>query len=298
MSSNLQNKRQLLRLNKKQLLKECKRLKVATNGSKMDMVNRILSLSENSVAAKKARKKRNKWFKELNKFGFKQKKDYLVTGYLIMNGNNIKTVRQSPIDVIMIIIQYIGGFSEVKFDRTYPNQNQWDVLSAIHDNGTCIKRGIYNENASRVMGIFFGCSKGFNSGQHEWHIKYKSKSKKKCIDIIGITSSLECCNQRTSWWNKGLSAIWVTAKNSVCISNLSKKLEYVQEGISGVVKCNFKGWRNNDVISVYLNCNKKWSVEFRLNNERIAECIAITNNIPYYAVIGSQTNKVQYKLVY
>ncbi len=57
MSAAKQNRNQLLRLSKLELIKRCKKNKVAYNGSKSDMVDRLIKKREKTTTKKKRNSK-------------------------------------------------------------------------------------------------------------------------------------------------------------------------------------------------------------------------------------------------
>ena len=186
----LQSRNDLLKLDKKALVKLCKKLKVSYSGNKADMIDRITPKLASVQTLD--RHKRDKWFnslQEVNKYGFKRRTGLTITGFL----NDVDPNHQCPMDLIMILVAYFGGFLDIKFDilsKYFPND--------IKDEGTLIHRKVNKhkhevfQDVSWSTFIIYACSKGFDQGYHEWHIKCKCKSNTKIPkDWIGIVTDLD-----------------------------------------------------------------------------------------------------------
>eukprot|EP01084_Bolivina_argentea_P279468 477788_1 len=290
------SRRELLRWDKKTLVKMCKKTGVPYNGSKAQMIQRIIQKSANIPT--KERKKRDKWFKnlnEVNEYGFKKKSDFLITGFL----SDIDPYRQIPMDLVLLFIRYTGGFLELKFDKCRPTK----YYNLIKHSGTAIIRtkvgGDESYYGDRSEKILFYASKPFKLGKHAWHIKFKSKSNTKIpADQIGIFTKSTSRSQRYYYYNSGFSM--GVGGNGYWISNNGKNIQYRLERenmMTRGIKCeNYIPWVKNDVVSILLDCNR-WNVEFRINNRLIGKRIKIEKG-GYFAGVESSCNKCQYKLVY
>ena len=288
-------KRELLKLEKTALISKCKQLKIPipSTATKAEMVNRIIAKSANISTPE--RKARDKWIKslnEVNKYGFKKRTDLIITGFI----SDVDPDHQCPMDLILLFVAYIGGYLEIKFDilnDRFPDD--------IQDEGTLIHRK-NNDHVwrSRRYGlggnttetrwpfcIIYACSKGFNQGTHEWHIKFKCKSNTKVPkDNIGILTNINV--GEFNEYKEG---------NAYFISNSSKNVQYRHGDVVTIVKCkDFIPWVKNDVISVILDCDN-WTVEFRINNKMVGKVLEVIKGT-YYFAIESHTNNIKYKLVY
>ena len=311
---------EMLKLNKKELVKKCKDVGVSTTGTKSEMIRRIINKSANIPTTE--RKTRDKWFKrlnEVNEFGFKMKADYLIAGFM----SDVDPTRTlCPFDLILLLASYSGGVLELKFDNAAGDGNTADIkhqgtfiffpcyadyililfLFVIVNEGTLIVRNEANGNNR------YWCSKPFGIGKHDFHIKFKCKSHSRIpFDCIGITRRCVKAKQvryrgwgyrnRFEWnWEPSLRSY---GNNSYFISNKDKNVQYLlpKEHMTRGIKCdNYIPWISNDVITIRLDCNK-WTVEFKINNKRMGQKIKIPEG-NYYAIAELNSNKCEYKLVY
>ena len=286
----------LMRMSKKELSKLCKKIKVASTGTKTEMINRIAPRLATILPL--SREERDKWFTsltEVNKYGFQKRVDLIITGFL----KDIDQEHQLPIDLMIVLVSYIGGMSEIVFDiecRMIPRED-------IKDEGTLIHRKVNKFAIHKRNGIekdvsafiIYACSKGFDSGCHEWHIRFRCKLDNKIPkDSIGIVTDIddvEKCNN-----DKGLNE-FRSKGDYYWIDNKQKQIKYKANGLE--VKLQWEdymlSWEKNDIITVRLDCDA-WNVEFRINNKMIAKIQDIKPQI-YYFAIGSRTNNVKYEVV-
>eukprot|EP01084_Bolivina_argentea_P267543 454174_1 len=104
----MSTKLELLKLSKKELIKKCKKFKVNSNGTKSDMVDRILSVKNKPKTNKKIKTK-----------------------------NNISTLKTQFIqlisikDIYKIFLQYLTVYTIINFNISFPNHSPYHALTNI-----------------------------------------------------------------------------------------------------------------------------------------------------------------------
>ena len=219
-------KKQLLKLSKVALIKECKKYKVSTSGTKSDMIDRILAKckpqqtsTKDTLDAKENKTKVSK-SKTIRSLPFKTRKLYLTSGYireelLEQKANN------NPYDydssVSMVIIAYIGSIflkfdayhdkykkkcvrekgmkiirGPIKYRLSGEERRQMSDRKNNRGGGRRTKVGISSEQSAVIA---FGSKCGFSGKENVYKWKIRLKSDDQYIyDYIGVTDSIDLCD--------------------------------------------------------------------------------------------------------
>ena len=217
-------KNQLLKLSRVALIKECKKYKVSTTGTKSDMIDRILakckpqqtSKGNHTTDTNETETKETK-SKIVGTLPFKTRKIYLTTGYIREKLLKEKAKNNSydyDASVSTVIIAYIGSIF-LRFDACHNKYKK----ECIKNKGMRIKRGTIkyqlsgeehrqmseaknNRGGGRrtkvgVCGIqsakiVFGSKYGLNGKNniYKWKIKLTKGDRYTC-DYIGITDNID-----------------------------------------------------------------------------------------------------------
>ena len=188
-----QTKKDLMRLGTTELIKKCKKEKLSTTGSKLQLIDRLLK-RQKKIQIKELKKAQQQFTKQVNYLSIDIATDYIVNHYI----HNIDIHTICPKSLISLIIKYIGLYITKIFDCC-PDEFKND----ISNNGILIKRGKHDKRsrgpkprkghsgysyAYIPYRFFFGSSNGYkqNSVIHQWSIKINKLSNKG--DQIGIIS--------------------------------------------------------------------------------------------------------------
>eukprot|EP01084_Bolivina_argentea_P253508 425854_1 len=317
------SKKELMKLSKPKLIKLCKKKKLAVNGSKSQMIDRILSLKNKSK--RKSQKKRiiDHTAAKTNIFSNERKKIILIYGYI----NNQYKNKHYPQSLMVIILGFIGTIC-LKFDicpKTY--------IEDILKNGTIIKRDVHkikfpitlhggSFSISKGLKIVYGSTLPFYAQSiHKWSIKIKNSKR---YSRIGIVSNIDLCTNICSIQDIGCDAYYIypNHRSYVICSKLlsadivrakyhgivqvyeSQKYKNGSPSISdfGVTEKRIKdellenGWHKNDIITCIMDSNQ-WTLQFIVNDKKIGKPINIENKCPYYAAIGTVTDSTKFILV-
>eukprot|EP01084_Bolivina_argentea_P003494 6568_1 len=294
------NKRDLLRLSKKELRKKCQSYNLPTVGTKLELIDRLLNNKNTSnFKQKKTIKISTKKVKKLlDTLSGKEATNYLLYGYI----HNYKNI-DIPNGLILIIFKYLGDNIFMRFDICFPNK----YMNSIQNNGRSIFRGKHNETYMYMdklcvneTYICFGSSIKFNSGIHKFKLKIKQKiGLSDCIGIIPNIYKLAADEEEKHI--DMFNIIW-TAPNFYYLRGgqelgCSHQSEYKFEPFRDESFGDGSGWKVKDVVTVFVNCNK-WFIKFEINGKTYGKKVKITPNITYYPVVLSLTDKCGYHLIY
>ena len=250
-----QTKKDLLRLSKKELMKLSKmhNIKGYNNCTKLEMIELLLK-SKSFKKAKKTKKSKKK------KLSIDQKNQYIVHGYY--HETNIKT--QIPLELVITVINYYGIISIGRFDLC-PQDAKQDILHnglIIHRTTEVKKLGRHVSYVNhKLLGRYFhGSSKGYNKGKHEWKLRI-NKLGKSNIDAIGIIYTTTYFRE-IYWLNDFLDRNgtvsdgihYVRPAGMFSLSGL--ELFKTGSGERPVEIRKYDGWREGDVITIGLDCDK------------------------------------------
>eukprot|EP01084_Bolivina_argentea_P070227 127688_1 len=232
------------------------------------------------INKRKEKRKNNKTLNKLNKLSSFEVSELLINSSIRSVLNN----DYYPIDIIFIIIRYIEMLL-IRFDLI-PQKHK----NIIGDNGLTIKRDIISteqwiwdpnndewwhddipENAKLGLlpsKFIIGCSIGFNFGVHERKIKV-IKHKNCKTDWIGIVENIklfknEYIENSKKYLHFGGYCYYLMGGKRFKATNESNIVDpnIIDDNHNYITK-----WKQNDIITVQLDCNK-WTVMIYVNNKK------------------------------
>ena len=292
------DKIKLTKLSKSELIKKCKSCKLPTNGTKSDLIERLITNHVKGIVKYIKLRARPKGISIANY------SEYLVHGLVKKYRSKSNSNRIFPSSLITLIIQFVSEHFDpyLKFDIC-----SYKYIDDITKNGTFIDRGIHYDTGKKGKRIIYGCSNGYKTGIHVWRIKvFQSHN---WDDFIGITNKLYLCDKRLAQQIKDTKYVSNNAEYSYSIcSNGQVKSDLVR---SIGKRINMYGYRwktpqeqqektrrrfiNGDIICVQLNLDKMY-VRFYINDKKIG-MKRISKQDTYYPIIVSSSNDTQFELV-
>ena len=307
-------KKELLKLSKVALIKECKKYNMSTTGTKSDMIARILTKCkpqkkssskgdnihgvETKINDNNKSKVREKSKME-STLSFKTRYTHLIIGYIRKKILNNKDTNYDS-SISMVIIAYIGSIF-LKFDA-YHNKYKTEC---IKEKGMRIKRGtlVYtindeehqymNMNSARKAPawqqsarIAFGSKYGFigRENVYKWKIRLITDSQNWYVyDYIGITDDIGIKLF-------DMKLIRRTDKNAELMNK--HVIPYcIHTSSTGLIRSKSKE------VDITLDFNNK-CVEYKLGEGAFKQNVKqpIEQDKMYYMIIFSQSNETEYKL--
>ncbi len=289
----------LIRLSKSEIMKRCKSCKVSTNGTKMDMIERLITNHLKGTAKYikiRARPKR---------LSPQDCVEYLIHGFIKKSKISKRRSNDTqifPMSLIILIKEFCGQYFDphLRF-----NICKYQFMDDIEKYGLYINRAKhYKSGTKKARKIIYGCSNGYKIGIHIWRIKVYQSSN--WDDFIGITNKLYICDKRLVEQIQGNKKMgensYAICSNGQVKDNLVRLIgkrinDYgyrwrtIQEKEEKTRRRFFKG----DIITVELNLDKL-SLRFSINDKFIgSKKIAKAN--AYYPIIVSSSNNTQFELI-
>lgn len=208
-----------------------------------------------------------------------------------INGNEYKlTNLQSDVKYLVTSRCKIGqqAWSDDSNQITFVTKKQSLVRIDVYHKGNS---KFVKENG-RVIGpvdadnVPFGCSSGYNTGVHDWTIKFLSHTKHSLdAAAIGITTDVNVCQKKMAWIQISKHADHSYMKYFDGRLFECSKETWKCEGVQSKVKIN-----PGDTIKVTLDC-EEWRFKVVINGRWIHD-EEIARNFKYYFVMNARNNAV------
>eukprot|EP01084_Bolivina_argentea_P296186 510074_1 len=285
---------------------ECERLKIATTGSKWNLIDKILKHNKKTKQKSKEKKTKNFLNKTKKTFDTSSAKEctkFILNAYihqikLCLSINNIEN------HLIKIISTYLGENILMRFDICPYDYIEKEISHFGHK----ISRGKHNwyyidgdnDRRERRVSVIYGCSIGFRYDIHSWKIKingnkYDENGYFCWYDYIGIAANIKI-NNKNGFVTETDEAYFIKGDKYIICGCIDMFIESNHIKVDKKIETK-QLLKPKDVIMVILNCNK-WTVTFKINGKKIGKTVNIAKDKMYYPLIYSNTDFCKFSLIY